>query len=180
MILPPFELHRPRSVDEAIGIASGLDGDFDYVAGGTDLLQNYKNRLNRKGHLVSLADLPEMRGISATRIGALERLADIERSPVILDRLPGVARAASQIASPLVRESGTVWGNILVETRCFYFNQSFFWRQSKGFCLKADGDACLVVPQKEICYAAYSGDIAPVLLALDAAFALRGPGGDGR
>ena len=178
MILPPFELHRPRSVDEALEIARSLDGDYDYIAGGTDLLQNYKNRLNARSHVISLTDCEELREISQTRIGALARLADVERHPVLQERYPGIVAAVSQIASPLIRESGTVGGNLLVETRCFYFNQTYFWRRSKGFCLKADGDNCLVVPQKEICYATYSGDLAPVLLVLDASFALRGPDGD--
>ncbi|MCZ6690829.1 MAG: FAD binding domain-containing protein [Planctomycetota bacterium] len=178
MILPKFELYRPRSVDEALGIARGLPGDFDYVAGGTDLLQNYKNRLNAKPHVISLTDIEEMKTVTPDRIGGLVRLSDLEGHPLIRERYPAIAQAASQVASPLVRESATVGGNILVETRCFYFNQTFFWRQAKGFCLKADGDVCLVVPQKEICYATYSGDIAPVLLVLDASFVLRGLEGD--
>ena len=178
MILPRFELYRPRSVDEALRLAAGLDGDYDYIAGGTDLLQNYKNRLNPKPHVISLTDIDELKEVAPTRIGALVRLADLERHPVILKRYPAIVQAASQIATPLVREAGTAGGNILVETRCFFFNQTFFWRQSKGFCLKADGDACLVVPQKEICYATYSGDLAPVFIVLGCSFTLRGPEGE--
>lgn len=180
MILPRFELYRPRSVDEALQIVRGLSEDYDYIAGGTDLLQNYKNRLNPKPHVISLSDIDDLKELSPTRIGSLVRLADLESNGDLRERLPGICQAASQVASPLVRESATVGGNILVETRCFYFNQSFFWRQAKGFCLKADGDVCLVVPQKETCYATYSGDLAPVLMALDASFRLRGPEGDRR
>jgi len=88
------------------------------------------------------------------------------------------SEAAHVIATPLLRESATVGGNILLDTRCWFFNQSFLWRESKGFCLKADGDDCLVIPQKEICYATYSGDLAPVFMVLDASFHLAGPEGE--
>jgi len=84
---------------------------------------------------------------------------------------------AALIATPLIRESGTVGGNILLDTRCYYFNQSWFWRNSKNYCLKADGDVCLVVPQHQVCYATYSGDLAPVLMVLGATFVLAGPEG---
>ncbi len=82
------------------------------------------------------------------------------------------------VATPLLRESATVGGNILLDTRCWFFNQSHLWREAKGNCLKADGDVCLVVPQKEVCYATYSGDLAPVFMVLDATFHLCGPEGE--
>jgi len=177
MILPSFEHHRPRTVAEALEIARGCRDGFDYVAGGSDLLQNYKNRLNPRPHLIALGAIDEMRGCSDERIGGLTLLADLELDASLLRAYPGVRRAAAQVASPLVRQQATVAGNLLVETRCFYFNQSEFWRQSIGYCMKADGDVCLVVPQKEKCYATYSGDLAPVLMTLDASFHLAGFGG---
>lgn len=178
MILPSFELHRPRTVDEAIAMARDSNGDFDYMAGGTDLLPNYKNRLNSRKNVISLVHIEELRGIDGERIGAGVRLADLERDPVIAEHFPVLTETCGGIASPLIRESGTVGGNLFVETRCFYFNQSLSWRRSKGYCMKADGDVCLVVPQKEICYAAYSGDLAPVLMVLGATLHLRGFDGD--
>lgn len=177
MHLDPFELHRPQSVDEAVGLARDLAGRFDYLAGGTDLLPNYKMHINLKPHLIALEDLGELRGVSLERVGAMERLARLEEDPAFRAAYPGVADALGEVATPLVRASGTVGGNLLVETRCFFFNQSYFWRASLGFCLKADGDRCHVVPQKERCYATFSGDLAPTLMVLDAEVEIAGPSG---
>jgi 4-hydroxybenzoyl-CoA reductase subunit beta len=169
MIMAPFELHRPATLEEAAALAAELGPDrCDFVAGGTDLLQNYKNRLNAKEHLIGLDRVEELRGITAERIGAAERLAAVSDAAVVRERWPGLAEAVTHIASPLIRNSGTIGGNLLVETRCFYFNQTPFWRETKGSCMKAESDECLVVPQKEICYAAYSGDLAPLLGVLGA------------
>ncbi len=177
MHLDPFELHRPTTVEEAVGLAHDLAGRTDFVAGGTDLLPNYKMHLNVRPHLIALEDIPELRGRSLARIGAMERLADIESDAALARVYPGLADAVGEVATPLVRSSGTVGGNLLVETRCFFFNQSLFWRSSLGYCLKADGDKCHVVPQKERCYATFSGDVAPVLLVLDAEVEVAGPSG---
>lgn len=180
MILPPFELHKPETLDEVVATVKSLrqsGEDFDYMAGGTDVLPNYKNRLNAKPHVVSLSALRELATISTESIGALANVEDLAHDPQIAEHFPALADAAGLISSPPLRNLGTVGGNLLLDTRCYYFNQSEFWRDSKGYCLKADGDVCLVVPQKEICYATYSGDLAPVFLALDAEFELLGPDG---
>jgi len=177
MHLDPFELHRPSTVEETVRLARSLEGRFDYLAGGTDLLPNYKMHINVRPHLVSLEDVEELTHRSADRIGAMVRLADLERDPELLSAWPALADAVREVATPLVRASGTVGGNLLVETRCFFFNQSYFWRASLGFCLKADGDRCHVVPQKETCYATFSGDLAPALLVHDAEVELAGPDG---
>ncbi|MFQ5866222.1 MAG: FAD binding domain-containing protein [bacterium] len=177
MILPRFKYHQPNTVDEALAIAQNCDGDFDYIAGGTDVLPNYKNRLNNHGNVISLSGIKELHEITESSIGAMVTLIELEKSPILKERYPVIPRAAHLIATPVVREAGTVGGNILLDTRCWFFNQSYLWRQSKGFCLKADGDVCLVVPQTEICYATYSGDLAPVFMVLDAAFHLAGPDG---
>jgi 4-hydroxybenzoyl-CoA reductase subunit beta len=180
MILPPFRLHRPRSVEEALLIAGDCGSDFDFLAGGTDLVPNYKNRLNPRGNVIALSRAAELSAPfrrldgGGYAVGAMARLMDLETDPDLGRRLPGLAEAISQVATPLVRRSGTIGGNLLVETRCFYFNQSHDWRASKGFCMKADGDVCLVVPQKDVCYAVYSGDTAPVLMALGASVVLAG------
>jgi 4-hydroxybenzoyl-CoA reductase subunit beta len=175
VILAPFELHRPDTVDEAMRLAAELGSDFDWIAGGTDLLQNYKNRLNLKRHVVAVDRLRELRGISPERIGAAETLASV--ASTVRERLHGLCDAISRVASPLVRNAGTIGGNLLVETRCFWFNQTIFWRSTKGSCMKAESDECLVVPQKETCYAAYSGDLAPVLMVLGASVELVSPRG---
>jgi 4-hydroxybenzoyl-CoA reductase subunit beta len=175
--LDPFELHRPTTVEETVALARELTGRFDYLAGGTDLLPNYKMHLNVKPHLVALEDVRELTGHSVERLGAMSRLADLERDGELARAFPALADALGEVATPLVRASGTVGGNLLVETRCFFFNQSYFWRASLGFCLKADGDRCHVVPQKETCYATFSGDLAPALLVADAEVELAGAGG---
>jgi 4-hydroxybenzoyl-CoA reductase subunit beta len=177
MHLDPFELHRPTTVDEVVELARQHAGSFDYLAGGTDLLPNYKMHLNLRPHLVALDGVGELGGHSVERLGAMARLADLERDPELARSWPAVAQAVGEVATPLVRASGTVGGNLLVETRCFFFNQSYFWRASLGFCLKADGDRCHVVPQKTTCYATFSGDLAPALMVSDAEVELAGPEG---
>ncbi len=181
MILPAFELHHPTRLPELLELCRTLRAegrDFDFVAGGTDVLPNYKNRLNPKGDLISLARLEGFDEIETNRIGARARIADLATSSVLGEHWPGLVEAARSIASPTLRNLGTVGGNLCLDTRCHYFNQSEFWRRSKGYCLKADGEDCLVVPQKKICYATYSGDLAPVFLVLDAVLDLAGPQGE--
>lgn len=168
MILPRFELHEPETLDDAAALLGRFRHECDILAGGSDLLPNYKQRLNPKPHVVSLERVAELASITPTRIGAMARLADLTRHAEIQARLPVVAATAAQVASPLIIEQATLGGNVMLDTRCFYFNQSLFWRDSKGYCLKAEGDVCLVVPQKEVCYATNSSDMAPVLMALDA------------
>jgi 4-hydroxybenzoyl-CoA reductase subunit beta len=177
MHLDPFELHRPTTVDETMQLAGRYAGAFDYLAGGTDLLPNYKMHLNLRPHLIALEDVSELRGLSTRRMGAMARLADLEGHAEIARTFPAIAQAAREIATPLVRASGTLGGNLLLETRCFFFNQSLPWRQSLGYCLKADGDQCHVVPQKVKCYATFSGDLAPAFLALGATAEVAGPSG---
>jgi 4-hydroxybenzoyl-CoA reductase subunit beta len=178
VILPKFEYHQPTDLSAALAIAARCGADFDFVAGGTDLLPNYKQRLNPRGHLISLARVREMAGIEATRIGATVTLTEIAHSRQVRERFPVLAQAAAEVASPLIQNSATLGGNLLVETRCFFFNQFPGWRQSLGYCLKAEGDECWVVPQKSICYATYSGDLAPVLQVLDASLILAGSSGE--
>ncbi len=178
MILPAFRLHRPASVREALDAAGSCDGDFDYVGGGTDLIPNYKNRLNPKGNVIALSRVSELGEAGEDSFGAMVRLARLEGDAGFLRRHAGLAEAIRSVATPLIREQATLGGNLLVETRCYYFNQSLDWRQSKGYCMKADGDVCLVVPQKEVCYAVYSGDTAAVLMALDATFRIHGFDGE--
>jgi 4-hydroxybenzoyl-CoA reductase subunit beta len=102
------------------------------------------------------------------RLGALTTLSDIAADKTILGRWPVVARAAGLVASPLLRNAGTIGGNLCVDTRCNYYNQTEFWRASIGYCMKRDGDICLVAPGSDICWALSSSDTAPVMIALGA------------
>ncbi len=180
MRLPDFELHHPKTLDEIKELTKQLQENgesFDFIAGGTDVLPNYKNRLNPKKQVISLSKVKGLGEISPSRIGALARIRDIAESKELEALFPGLIEAAKLVASPILRSLATLGGNLLLDTRCYYFNQSEFWRASKGYCLKADGEDCLVVPQKEVCYATYSGDLAPIFLVLDAQFELHGPDG---
>ncbi len=168
MELPAFHYHRPTTVDDAADLLARFGDDVDLVAGGTDLLPNYKNRLNPRGHVVSLSHVQGLKELSASRIGAGVRLVDLERSDLVRRALPVVAETAQAISSPPLREHGTVGGNVMLDTRCYFFNQAPMWRESRNFCLKAEGQTCLVVPNSDDhCYATYSGELAAAFLVLD-------------
>ncbi|HVL48990.1 MAG TPA: FAD binding domain-containing protein [Candidatus Thermoplasmatota archaeon] len=169
MLLPPFELHEPTTLREALRLKAEHP-DSDWIAGGTDLLPNYKWGLNARRHVISLGRVAELREIGPERIGAGARLVEIERHAGLAAALPVIPETAKLVASPLIRASATLGGNLLLDNRCYFFNQTHTWRESKGFCKKADGDACLVVPQKEKCYATFSADLPAPLIALGASF----------
>ncbi len=173
MLLPEFTLHRPDSLEDAARLASAAKNGADFLGGGTDLLCNYKWDLNAKPEVVSLRHIPdfdavERRADGSWRIGAGATLHHLENQAALMTAFPGLHDSLSKIASPLIRRTATLGGNLLQDTRCHFFNQSRFWRTSLGFCLKAEGTQCHVIPQAEVCYATYHGDVAPVLMALDA------------
>ena len=181
MRMPPFQLHTPTSLDEAISISDGLiseNQEFDWVAGGTDLLPNYKWHLNVKPNVISLAKISELTELNETHIGAMVRLHDLVQSSVTH---PVLAKAADTIASVMVRRSGTVGGNICLDTRCYWFNQTEQWRESIDWCHKCDCGTeadCRVIPnQNTLCVATYQADLAPVLMCLGATIHLAGPNG---
>ena len=124
MKMPPFELYVPSSLDEALEKASELNDsgeEFDWIAGGTDLLPNYKWHINVKRHVISLSGIEELVTLSGTHIGSMVKVHDLATSDVTHNVL---AKAANSIASVMIRRSGTVGGNICLDTRCFWFNQS--------------------------------------------------------
>ena len=181
MQTPPFVLHSPKTVDEALATAKSLldsEQDFDWIAGGTDLLPNYKWHINIKSNVISLANVEELSKLTATHIGAMVRLHDLCESE---DTHSLVRSAAGSIASTLIRRSGTVGGNICLDTRCFWFNQSEEWRESIDWCHKCDcntGADCRVIPnQNTLCVATYQADLAPALMCLGATIHLASPTG---
>ena len=181
MLTPPFVLHRPTSVEEACSIAADLastDRPFDWVAGGTDLLPNYKWHINVKTHVISLAKIAGLDTISMHEIGAMARLGNITASEEVH---PLIASAASKVASSLIRNNATLGGNICLDTRCFWFNQSEDWRRSIDWCHKEDcgtGSDCRVIPnQNTLCVATYQGDLAPSLMVLEGVIHIIGPNG---
>jgi 4-hydroxybenzoyl-CoA reductase subunit beta len=171
MLLPPFRLHEPTTVQEAANLRAEFP-QSDFVSGGTDLLPNYKWLLNTKPHVISLHRIDGLRTIDAHRIGAGVTLAQLANDPTLQRELPVLGHTAGLIASPLIRNSGTVGGNLLLDNRCFFYNQAHMWRESINFCLKASGDACHVVPQKDLCYATFSADLPGPLIALGAEYEL--------
>lgn len=163
----------------------GLLGEFGEAAmpisGGTDLLPNMKHRLFTPEHLVSLRGLSELRGVvregTALVIGAGETLATIASHPLVRLEVPALATAAGLVAGPQIRNVGTLGGNLCLDTRCTYYNQTEFWREALGYCLKKDGTVCHVTRVGKKCVAAHSADTPPVLLVLGAELELTGPEG---
>jgi 4-hydroxybenzoyl-CoA reductase subunit beta len=179
--MPEFEVHLPRSATEAVHLRTSLP-DALYVAGGTDLLPNLKHGLHAPRHLVSLARVEELvgwrrRDDGGVRIGAGTTLQALADSDSLRAAMPGLAEAAGAVAGPQHRRMATLGGNVLLDTRCLFYNQSESWRRALGFCLKKDGDWCHVVGSKTTCVAAQSSDTVPMLLALGASLEILGPDG---
>src|SRR5271165_2696815 len=185
MSLPSFQLLRPKTSDEAVALLAGCDGEVKVVAGGTDLLPSMKQKLFTPSFVLDLRGISELRGIRSTpgngvEIGALTTLSAIEHSPLIRKDYPVLYHAARTVASPVLRNMGTIGGNLCLDTRCLWYNQSLLWRKSCGFCLKKDGDLCHVAPGGNFCWATFSGDTPPALLCLDAEVEIIGPSGTKR
>jgi 4-hydroxybenzoyl-CoA reductase subunit beta len=179
LLLPDFQLLRPASVAEAIDAARKANGRFDYLGGGTDLLCNYKWGINTNPTVISLRHVAEISRRSGGRVGGGLTLAELERDEDFLRDFPVFRTTLARLASPHIRQTGTLAGNLLVDTRCIWLNQSEFARKALGMCLKADGPECRVVKgSTDRCYANYSGDMAPVFMVLGAKVRLAGPKGE--
>lgn len=181
--LPPFEYLAPESLTEAVALKKSHGDDAMYVAGGTDLYPKMKRRQMEPRHLIALNRIQELRCFAngdGMTIGAGTSLADIAAHPQILDSYPALAKAASLVSSPPLRNAGTIGGNLCVDTRCTYYDQSFEWRKALGFCMKKDGDICWVATSSPKCLAVSSSDIAPVAIAMGAELQLVGPDGERR
>jgi 4-hydroxybenzoyl-CoA reductase subunit beta len=180
--LHEYRYHRPERLADALALLREHE-DALAIAGGTDLMPNMKHRLFTPRHLVALKGIAELRGIgfldaagnavdeeSAVElaIGAGATLTEVARSSLVRRHFPSLAEAAGKIAAPQIRNAGTMGGNLCLDTRCTYYNQSFFWREALGFCLKKDGDVCHVTKVGKKCVAAHSADTVPVLMTLAA------------
>jgi 4-hydroxybenzoyl-CoA reductase subunit beta len=183
MTLPAVDVLRPTSVAEALAQLAAHPG-ARLLAGGTDIVPNLKYGMYETRHLVALRGLSrELRyvrveGDGEIRLGALCTIDELARDATVRARLPALAEACAQIAGPQLRRMGTLGGNLCLDTRCVYINQTYFWRSALGFCLKKDGTACHVVAGGQRCVAAASNDTAPVLLALGAAVRTASPRGE--
>ncbi len=181
MRLPWFGYRAPRSVDEAARILAGEGPQAMILAGGTDLLPNMKRRQQLPRTLVALRAVPELRRLengAGLRLGAGLTLAEIVRSAAVRDGYPALWQAAVQVATPQLRNMGTLGGNLCLDTRCNYYDQSYEWRRAIDFCMKKDGEICWVAPSSKRCLAVSSTDTAPALIALGARIHLRSAGGE--
>ena len=178
--IPAFTLVRPTSVADAIA-QHGRHPHSRFIGGGTDLLINIRHGLETPDFLVDLSGIEELTVITASdsglRIGAGVTIAALADNATVASRYRAVARAAEAIAGPGHRVLGTVGGNLCLDTRCIFYNQSEWWRRANAFCLKRNGDICHVAPQGKRCHAAFTGDLAPALLALGAEVEIAGAGG---
>lgn len=180
--MDPFHVERPTTVDEAVALLAAHGGKARVLAGGTDLLPNLKHGLHEPELVVSIGAVQALKGVrdagDALEIGALTTLHELEHHPLVAAHAPGLARAASMVAGPQLRRMGTLGGNLCLDTRCLYYNQTHFWREALGYCLKKDGDTCHVVAGGKKCVAAASNDTATMLLALGAELELVARGGE--
>lgn len=173
MSLPEFKLLRPHTTAEAVALLAQHAGDIRILAGGTDLLPSMQQKLFAPQYVLDIRRIAELRGVrqqstGAVEIGALTALTDVEHSDLLRRHFRVLHEAAKTVASPVLRNMGTIGGNICLDTRCLWYNQSLQWRKSCGFCIKKDGDLCHVAPGGTKCWAAFSGDTPAALLCLDA------------
>lgn len=181
MRLPKFEYRAARTVAEALEwmgeFPGGVDKDPEagamLMAGGTDVLPNMKHKIFTPRVVIGLRGVPALRGIAydpshGLRVGAGVPLSDIAASPLVRERYPALAVAAEVVSTPQLREMGTIGGNLCLDTRCNYYNQSEFWRNARDFCLKKGSEICRVAPNGTGCYAVSSCDTAPALIAFGA------------
>lgn len=179
--LPAFEVESPDTVEGVVAALQSRPG-ARIVAGGTDILPNLKHFLDTPPALVSLARVTALRGVvreaEVLRIGAGVTLTQVAEHPEVQALFPSLAESAGIVASPVIRNMGTIGGNVNLDTRCRYVNQTEFWRGAiGGGCLKSEGNVCHVVPKGRNCVAAMSSDNVPVLISLDASIVLVGPEG---
>ena len=181
--LPKFDLLEPTDVDGVVALLGEHAGDAMVVAGGTDLLPNMKHGLFEPKVVVSLARVESMRAIETTpdgglSVGATATLSEVAAHVDVQERAPALAQAASLVAGPQLRSMGTAGGNVMLDTRCQWYNQTHFWRKSLGYCLKKDGTVCHVVAGGRKCVAAASNDTAPTLMTLGATLHFRTQDGE--
>jgi len=183
MRLPPFRYLAPVSVTDAVKLMADHGPEAMLVAGGTDLYPNMKRRQFEPSVLVGLRGVRDLAGVrpaasGGLAIGAGTTLTAVSRHAQVRDRYDALATAAGVVSTPQLRNMGTLGGNVCVDTRCNYYNQSYQWRKAVNFCMKKDGEICLVAPGSSRCWAVSSSDTAPVLWSLGASVRLAGPGGE--
>ncbi len=173
MRLPKFSYLVPRTVADAVKMMGDAGPSGQYVAGGTDLYPNMKRRQQTPRTVISVARLKELGqiagdGAGGLRIGAGVSLTDVCEHPVVNRDYPFVAEAVRTISTPILRNMGTIGGNLLLDTRCNYYDQNYEWRKGINFCMKKDGEVCWVAPGSSKCWAVQSADLVPLMVAIGA------------
>jgi len=173
MRLPKFSYRVPRTLAETVKMMADVGPEGQFVAGGTDLYPNMKRRQQTPRTVISVMRLPELNQLSGDpgsglRIGASVTLTEICEHPLLREAYPVIASAAQTISTPILRNMGTIGGNLLLDTRCNYYDQNYEWRKGINFCLKKDGDICWVAPGSSKCWAVQSSDLVPVMIAIGA------------
>src|SRR5437588_2970000 len=180
--LPSFTYLQPRTLEEAPAMKADAGAEGMYVAGGTDLYPNMKRRHQEPRTVISLMTIPELAGCgirdAGCVVGPCISLTELCAHPTIRQHYDTVAQAAGLVSTPLLRNMGTLGGNLCLDTRCNYYNQTYEWRKAIDFCMKKDGHICWVAPSSPRCWAVSSSDVAPVMVALGAHYVLVGPGGE--
>jgi len=180
-VLPEFELLHPRTLDDVVK-ARAAHPKSQMLGGGTDLVVNIRRGIVAPDVLIDINNVAELHAIkadaTAIEIGAAVTLAELAAHPQVVEHYPVVAQAAHAIAGPTHRNMGTVGGNLCLDTRCLFYNQSEWWRSANNHCLKTTGEICHVAPKSRgVCFATFSGDLAPALLTLGAEVDIAGPAG---
>jgi 4-hydroxybenzoyl-CoA reductase subunit beta len=179
--LPDFRVLNPATLEEAIA-ARAAHPDSKPLGGGTDLVVNIRRGIEAPKVLIDMNRVRELHAIKADEksieIGASVRISALAGHPAVIAHYPVLAQAAAHIAGPTHRNMGTVGGNLCLDTRCIFYNQSEWWRSANNHCLKTTGTICHVAPKSRgVCFATYSGDLAPALLTLGAEVDIAGPQG---
>jgi len=163
---------QPETVKDALKAAYDHIKDFRYVAGGTDVFVNKFQGNEISGCIIDISGIGELNSIKISdgflKIGALVKLKDLTKHEIIRNEFPALIEAANSVGSPLIRSAATIGGNILCENRCIYYNQSDWWREAIGYCLKCEGDICIATGSTKKCYSELVSDTAPVLISMNA------------
>jgi 4-hydroxybenzoyl-CoA reductase subunit beta len=176
--LPAFTYLQPTSIPEALRMKADAGPDGMYVAGGTDLYPNMKRRHQEPRVVISLMGIEELRRLDGWNVGTCATLSALSDLPTFQHSHSAVVHAARLVSTPLLRNMGTLGGNLCLDTRCNYYNQSYEWRKAIDFCMKKDGAICWVAPSSPRCWAVNSSDVAPVMVAIGAEYRLVGPQGE--
>lgn len=181
-IVSGIQYYKPAILEEAILIASQNPQHCKFIAGGTDVMPNKFQGNDTTTHFIDITKIEELNGIRKDNdylyIGALTQLDDLKKSKDICDEFPILLEAAQAVGSPIIRKTATIGGNILCENRCIYYNQSEWWREAVGFCLKCNGNICIATGGKKACFSEFVSDTAPALISMNAKVKLIEPDGE--